>query len=73
MDELAYPDAGYDAATSTDTAPAFAGVLGGTPAPLMQETRHRTRKLRTMHDAALWLQQHHPEINLDKPYAKTTK
>ena len=32
--------------------------------------RKFNRRFRTVSDAALWLAEHHPEIDLEKPYHK---
>ena len=35
--------------------------------------RRRDRRFRTTSDAAAWVAQHHPEIDLDRPYSFPAK
>jgi serine/threonine protein kinase len=69
LDELAYPNPAYDASINNQLAP-FATVLGPLAAPALQAERFANRKFRTLHDATAWLAEHHPEIDLDKPYSR---
>jgi serine/threonine protein kinase len=70
LERFAYPD------------PAQAAVFAGWAAdplravtlPALQKAhddhRQQTRRFRTVSDAAKWLAEHHPDIDLDKPYHK---
>jgi hypothetical protein len=70
LEQLAYPD------------PAQAAVVAGLaadplrvltlPALQIADDAHRqqNRRFRTVSDAAKWLAERHPEIDLDKPYHK---
>ncbi len=72
LEQLAYPE------------PAQAAVVAGLAAdplwsltlPALQKAdddrRKQNRRFRTVSDAARWLAEHHPEIDLDTPYHKAT-
>jgi hypothetical protein len=74
LEEFAFPPSPAEASQpvamtmmSGMVEPAAAGVVAAAAAAV-QAKWERGPKFRTTWDAVAWLHQHHPEIDLDKPY-----
>jgi hypothetical protein len=71
LEELAFPpadDARRQAVAESVVTGLTQPMAGGVLAAGRQVQWERQRKFRTTWDAVAWLNQHHPEIDLDKPY-----
>ena len=71
LEELALPPADADkqqALAESVVTGLTQPMAGGLLAVGQQAKRERDRKFRTTWDAVVWLTEHHPEIDLDKPY-----
>jgi hypothetical protein len=71
LEELAFPPSDavqQQALAESITTGLTQPLAGGVLAASRQAKWERERKFRTMWDAVAWLNKHHPEIDLDKPY-----
>ena len=69
IEALAFPQV-IGTAFARGGADRFGAILGPAAGAAWDEERRADRRFRTVADAAAWLAEHHPEIDLEKPYTR---